>query len=153
MCSAVLHAPHLTTDPRWRLFFSHYLPLWLIFPESGFSFQSPFSPGDLHPWSLHHPPAPPLQSQGMAVSPSTAPHTLTQRKSIKMKVKNHWQKRGSYHQQTPCRVYQLGLSLTRDKNSNMYDWVPLLSTWNHHNIVNRLYVNKKFKDFLKRNSK
>ena len=70
-----------------------------------------------------------------------------------MKVKNHWQKRGSYHQQTPCRVYQLGLSLTRDKNSNMYGWVPLLSTWNHHNIVNRLYVNKKFKDFLKRNSK
>ena len=27
----------------------------------------------------------------------------------------------------------------------MYGWIPLLSTWNYHNIVNRLYSNKKLK--------
>ena len=26
-----------------------------------------------------------------------------------------------------------------------YSWVPLLFTWNYHNIVNRLYANTKFK--------
>ena len=31
----------------------------------------------------------------------------------------------------------------------MYGWVPLLSTWNYHNIVNRLYSNTKKKKFLK----
>ena len=25
----------------------------------------------------------------------------------------------------------------------IYGWVPSLSTWNYHNIVNRLYSNKK----------
>ena len=25
----------------------------------------------------------------------------------------------------------------------MYDWVPLLSTWNYHNIVNQLFSNIK----------
>ena len=27
----------------------------------------------------------------------------------------------------------------------MYGWIPLLSTWNYHNIVNWLYSNKKLK--------
>ena len=27
----------------------------------------------------------------------------------------------------------------------MYVWVPLLFTWNYHNIVNRLYIHKKKK--------
>ena len=31
----------------------------------------------------------------------------------------------------------------------MYGWVPLLSTWNYHSIVNQLNSNTKLKDFLK----
>ena len=27
----------------------------------------------------------------------------------------------------------------------MYGWVPLLSTWNYHNIINQLYPNTKYK--------
>ena len=26
---------------------------------------------------------------------------------------------------------------------HMYDWIILLSTWNYHNVVNRLYSKKK----------
>ena len=31
----------------------------------------------------------------------------------------------------------------------MYGWVPALSTWNYHNIANRLYPNTKYLVFLK----
>ena len=32
--------------------------------------------------------------------------------------------------------------------TNMYGWVPLLSIWNYHNIVNWLYSNTKLKRFF-----
>ena len=36
-----------------------------------------------------------------------------------------------------------GRSLEENGYTYMYDWVPLLSAWSYHNIVNRLYSNIK----------
>ena len=37
----------------------------------------------------------------------------------------------------------MGESLEENGYVHMYDWVPLLSTWNYHNIVNQLYSSAK----------
>ena len=41
-------------------------------------------------------------------------------------------------------------SLEKDTYMHMYSWIPLLSTWNYHNIVNQLYSNTKLKGKKKR---
>ena len=85
-------------------------------------------------------------------------------KSIHIFFKNHWEvanKRTSVHhvQIQICLTHEYKSAIKRcpslkslakgslGENGYMYTygWVPLLSTWNYHNIVNRLYPNIKLK--------
>ena len=44
----------------------------------------------------------------------------------------------------------MGGEFGEDGYMYMYGWVPLLSTWNYHNTVNRLYYKNKIKSFFKK---
>ena len=59
---------------------------------------------------------------------------------------NNWE-RLSHHTYTPTPAPDHQASPDENQSPNgymcMYGWVPLLFTWNHHNIINCLHSNKK----------